>query len=204
MVVTTDPCEDSLSKACFKERPEHAKQVLAYRVLGMLLGLEYRKRLQTFKGLPLPVGLDSEMGGSLNLSALSGAFSALSPVLVSVWEGGPPHLIQSIEGDLVMPTIRRAKVDFAGAENSEIIAAVPGVQVCVVSMGFTVGGETNITLNSDTTAMSGPMDFGGTDEPRGLTHYFGDCPLKTVVGEGFFIDSSLAVQVSGFVTYYLI
>lgn len=204
MVENADPCAKGLTDACFKERPKHAKQVLAYRILGMLLGLEYLKRLQTFKGLPLPVGLYAEFGSPLSDFALTGVFSSLSPILIAVWEGGPLHLTQAIEGEIYMATIRKAKIDFSGAETKEIIAAVPGAKISITNIAFTVGGETNLTLKSGTTAISGPMDFGDTNEPRGLTHGLGVVPLQTTAGEAFNITSSLAVQVSGYVTYYLI
>ncbi|MBA7666359.1 hypothetical protein ES703_74438 [subsurface metagenome] len=203
MVDDNGPCIKGLSSRCFQDRPQHAKQVFAYRILGILLGLRYIKRLQTFKGLPLPISLYAEMGAPLTDFALTGIFSNLPPFLVSVWEGGPVHLTQAIEGELFMPTIRRAKIDFSLAENKEIVEGVSGKKICITNIGFTVGGETNITFKSNTTAISGAMDFGAANEPRGLTHGLGLFPLETAEGEGFFITSSLAVQVSGYVTYYL-
>ena len=203
MVNGEDPCAKGLTDACFAARPKHAKQVLAYRVMGMLLGLKYLKRLQTFKGLPLPISLAAEMGSPLSSFALTGVFSALPPSLVSVWEGGPVHLTQAQEGDLSMPVIRKAKIDFSTAITSPIVAAVPDKKISIVNLGFTVSGETNITLKSETTAISGAMDFGGSDEPHGLTQHFGDYPLQTAYGEAFQIQSLNAVQVSGYVTYYL-
>ncbi|GAG83594.1 unnamed protein product [marine sediment metagenome] len=67
---------------------------------------------------------------------------------------------------------------------------------------FTVAGDTNLTLRGGSTNISGAMDFGGTDEPRGMVHHFGCCPLETPTGEAFRIVSSAGVQVSGYVTYF--
>jgi hypothetical protein len=83
------------------------------------------------------------------------------------------------------------------------IAAVAGKKISITNIALTVSGETNITLKSGTTAISGAMDFGGTDEPRGMTQGLGEYPLQTTPGEAFVMSSSLAVQVSGYVTYYL-
>jgi len=203
MIEGADPCKDGLSRACFESRPEHAKQVLAYRFMGMLVGAEYMKRHQKFKGLPLPIGLAGEMGLSLDTLPPVDVYSSLPPVLISVFEPGPLKQTYGEEGDLVMPTIRRAKIDFSTAINSVIVAGETGLKISITSIAFTVSGETNITLNSGTTPLSGPMDFGAESEPRGIAHNFGDCPLQTVAGEDFRVGSSIGVQVSGLVTYYL-
>lgn len=96
----------------------------------------------------------------------------------------------------------RAVIDFSTAANHTIAAAVAGQEIHITNLTLTVGGETNLTFKSGTTAMSGPMDFGGTNEPRGLKDHLGCCPLKTTAGEAFIITSSAAVQVSGYVTGY--
>jgi len=68
---------------------------------------------------------------------------------------------------------------------------------------LTVGGQTNLKFQSDATELTGAMDFGGTDEPRGMVHSFGDAPLETIVNEAFKITSSgVGIQVSGYVTYF--
>jgi len=99
-------------------------------------------------------------------------------------------------------TTLQAAIDFAGATTSVIVAAVTGKKIKIVNLLLTVAGETNITFKSASDSISGPMDFGGTDEPRGMVLSNGTHPLETVAGEAFGIASSLAVQVSGVVTYY--
>lgn len=203
MTDKADPCGEGLTPECFKTQPQQAKQLLAYRVLGLLLGFEYLKRLQTFKGLPLPVDMATEMGIPPSLVIPPAVYSAIPPILISMGEPGPIRTAQAEEEEIIMAEIRRAKIDFSGAEDAEIVAAVAGQKISVAAMALTVGGETNLTFKSDTTAISGAMDFGGTDEPRGFTHGFGDYPLQTAGGEAFVITSSIAVQVSGYITYYL-
>lgn len=111
-------------------------------------------------------------------------------------------LIGKIQIQGTSQTVSKAVIDFATAATHEIVAAVTGKKIKIVNIMFTVAGETNLTFKSGTTAMSGAMDFGGTDEPRGMVHHFGDFPLETTSGEAFQITSSGAVQVSGYVTYY--
>lgn len=112
------------------------------------------------------------------------------------------------EGELKVDTgaaarkTARAVINFSTTANHTIAAAVAGKEIHITNITFTVGGETNLTFKSDTTAISGAMDFGGTDEPRGISDHLGCCPLKTTAGEAFVITSSAAVQVSGYVTGY--
>jgi len=100
------------------------------------------------------------------------------------------------------PTVLQAKIDESTAATHEIIPAVTAKKIKITNIMLTVAGETNLTFQSDANELSGAMDFGGTDEPRGMVHNFGDCPLETVAGEAFKIKSSGAVQVSGYITYF--
>lgn len=99
-------------------------------------------------------------------------------------------------------TVLQAAISFAAAANNCIVALVAGKKIKIVNIMFTVAGEINITLRSGTTPLSGALDFGATDEPRGMVHHFGDFPLETAAGESFCILCSTAVQVSGYVTYF--
>jgi len=179
------------------------KQVFAIRLLEAITGLDYKKRLQKMIGVPLPEKVAELMTGLPEVTVPPGVFSALAPFLVAVWDGGPVHLTQAIEGELTMPTIRRAVINFATAIASEIVAAVAGQKICVANIAIVVGGETDLTWRSAATAISGAMALGGTSEPRGMTHHLGDYPLETVAGEALNLYSGTAVQVSGYITYYL-
>ncbi|MBA7711605.1 hypothetical protein ES703_120571 [subsurface metagenome] len=67
---------------------------------------------------------------------------------------------------------------------------------------FTVAGEVNVLLKSGATAKSGAMDFGGTDEPRGMVAPHGPGPFVCDTAEDFVINLSAAIQVSGYCTFY--
>lgn len=99
-------------------------------------------------------------------------------------------------------TMLQADISFATGAHNIIVAAVAGKKIKITNLMLTVAGEVNLTLESHETAISGAMDFGGTDEPRGMVCNFGDFPLETVVGEAFKILSVGDVQVSGYVNYY--
>ena len=100
-------------------------------------------------------------------------------------------------------TVLNKAITFATAATHEIVAAVAGKKIKITNLMLTVSGETNLTFKSAGNAISGPLDLGGTDEPRGMVHSFGDHPLETVAGEAFNITSSGVVQLSGYTTYFL-
>ena len=95
-----------------------------------------------------------------------------------------------------------AKIDIATAADHTIIAGSAGQKIHVVNLMFTVVGEVNIILKSGANELTGPMDFGGTDEPRGAVTPLGLGPLVCNSGEAFVINLNSDIQTSGFVTYY--
>lgn len=112
------------------------------------------------------------------------------------------NLIGKVEVAGTSRTVLQAAISFAAAANNCIVSLVAGKKIKITNIMFTVAGAINVTLRSGTTPLSGALDFGGTDEPRGMVHHFGDFPLETAVGESFCILCSTAVQISGYVTYY--
>lgn len=83
-----------------------------------------------------------------------------------------------------------------------IIPQTPGYRTYIATLVFTVSGETNIVLQFGIFPPTGPMDFGGDGEPRGIVIAMGDSPAPC--GEGGFVISSdgAGILVSGFVVYY--
>ena len=109
----------------------------------------------------------------------------------------------SVRDDLASrQTLEKAEIDFLDAGDHIIIYATNGKKTRITSLVFTVGGETNLTLKTADEEISGPMDFGGANEPRGMVIPHGIFSLPCGVGEDFKINSSAAVQVSGYAVYY--
>lgn len=100
------------------------------------------------------------------------------------------------------PSASYQAITVATAATHTIIPGVTGKRLRIVSLFFTVAGEVNITLYDGGSAISGPMDFGGTSEPRGIVIPFPYSPLELGDGNAFKIGLSAAVQVSGLVCYY--
>ena len=115
-------------------------------------------------------------------------------------EGALKVAIASVLTDT--PPVLKAKIDFNTADTHDIIAAVTGKRHNITAIILTTGGETNITLRDETSTFTGPMDFGGTNEPRGMVAVHDLHPLKCTISEKFQIVSSGAVQVSGYVLYF--
>lgn len=197
------PCKKALTPECFKQYPELAKRVFAYRILALLTGLDFKKRLQKMKGVPLKKKFADPWPLPPPVFPIPPPFFPIAPPYLQPFSPGPSNPPPQQPEVPVMPAIRKAKINIATADDHEIIAAISGKKISITNIALTVGGETNITLKSGTTAISGAMDFGGTDEPRGMTQGLGEYPLQTTLGEAFVMASSLAVQVSGYVTYYL-
>lgn len=99
-------------------------------------------------------------------------------------------------------TMISAEIDKTGIATHEIMAGTALKKHKITSLLIVVGGQTNITLASASTDLSGPLDLGGTNEPRGFAMNHGAFPLECGVNEAFNIVSSGNVQVSGYVIYY--
>lgn len=141
------------------------------------------------------VSLECTADGELKVQLVAGT-AEIGKIAAGVAEIG------SVKDAGTTRTILREDINFSTAIHSIVVAAVAGKKICIVNIALTVGGETDLTFETNETGMTGVMAFGGTDEPRGMVHHFGNFPLCTVVGEAFKILSGTAVQVSGYVTYY--
>lgn len=114
------------------------------------------------------------------------------------------NLCVAVKEQLVAPAMMKSvAISENTAASNEIIGAVAGKKICITNLVFTVAGEINITLQSAANALTGAMDFGAANEPRGFVSNHGNFPLKTVEGEAFNILMSAAVQLSGYCTYFL-
>lgn len=129
--------------------------------------------------------------------------------MVAAFGDGFVTLQATEDGRLLVQTDREAKVitsaaiNFTGTGDHTIVAGQAGKKIKITSLVMTVGGETNITLKHNATAITGPMDFGGTNEPRGVVDTHGYLPYEIPTGEAFIINSSIDVQVSGYVSGYI-
>lgn len=114
---------------------------------------------------------------------------------------GALYVIQA--GDLSTTKIYASAAFHKNASGDNIIiTGTAGTKIKVVFIMFTVAADVNVTFFSGGTELSGVMDFGGTDEPRGMVASHGPAPLVCGVAEDFIINLSGAVYIDGYCTYY--
>jgi hypothetical protein len=99
-------------------------------------------------------------------------------------------------------TVTTAKIDINSSGDNTIITATANQQIHIHCIVFTVAGEVNIVYKKGSTAFTGAMDFGGTDEPRGIVASHHLCPIELPNNQDFVINLSAAVQVSGYLCYH--
>lgn len=158
------------------------------RVIAQVIG-------QTDKGFATIKGTDD---GALHVYLAKAA--ATLDILATLQAGG--NLIGKVQIEGISQTKQTAKISITGADNHDITEAAPTGSYHICSIMFTVAGEVSVTLRDESGTLTGPMNFGGTDEPRGMTHNFGLVPLKCAAGKKFQINLDGDVQVSGVITYY--
>jgi hypothetical protein len=96
---------------------------------------------------------------------------------------------------------RVAPIDISAAGTYVIIPSSMGWKIRITSITFTVSDECNITLTSSQGNISGAMDFGGENEPRGMAGALGGGFIDTGIGEQILITVDSDVHVGGFMTY---
>ncbi len=139
---------------------------------------------------------------------VSNIISRVIAQLIGKYGDGFVTLEATADGELkvdtrtAMPTVLQADIDFNTGAHNEIVALVAGKKIKITNLVLTVAGQVNLTFESHETAISGAMDFGATDEPRGMVINFGNFPMETVAGEAFKILSVGDVQVSGYCNYF--
>lgn len=113
------------------------------------------------------------------------------------------------DGHLIVRTEREGKVqtyvpiDHGALGDNIIVPGEEGKTIHITGLVLVVAAENDITLKSTTTTISGPMPFGGADEPRGMVDNKGFLSLDLPTGDGFIINLGVAAQVTGYVSGWI-
>lgn len=94
--------------------------------------------------------------------------------------------------------LKQAIIDESTIATNEIVAAVAGKQIRVISLMFTVAGAVNLTWEDDTADITGIMEFA---DSGGLTHASDSGIFWTRAGEALNLTADAAVAVGGVLTY---
>jgi hypothetical protein len=98
--------------------------------------------------------------------------------------------------------LQPAGIGLSGPGSQKIVQGVSGFRSFITSIVFTVTGETTITLQFGSLGRSGPMNFGGENEPRGIALPMSDAPAPLGSGPFVLTSTGAGVAVNGFVVYY--
>jgi len=158
------------------------------RVIAQVIG-EYGDGFVTIKGTE---------DGQLHVY-LAGS-DPTNPIDVTILAG--TELIGKVQIEGTSREIKQAAIWQNTIASFEVIPLVEAKKICIVNIAFTVDAEADISLNSDDVPITGIMDFGAANEPRGFVSNHGNFPLKTYLGEAFKIQSNTTARIAGYVTYY--
>jgi hypothetical protein len=134
-----------------------------------------------------------------------------APEHVTLTIPAPPQAQPTIKPTLIIARtpypkwwkdLQTAAIDIDDAATEIIILPNPNFYLYIATIVLTVSGETNLTFHFGVFGNSGPMDFGGDGEPRGIVIAMGNSPTSCGTGSFQITSSGAAIQVSGFVSYY--
>ena len=94
--------------------------------------------------------------------------------------------------------VKQVVLDESTIANNEIVAAVVGKSIRLISLMMTVDAAVDIQWKSATAARSGLMEFA---DSGGMTMSVKTGILWTAVGAALNLDQSTVAQVSGVITY---
>jgi len=150
-----------------------------------------------FMPVPTPMALDKELG--------------LYSKAIEEKQKGKARKIK--EKTVIPASAKRPRwarvIKTAGINTTGTQTVVPGISdqyTYIAMITFTVNDEGDVTLYAGGQAITGPMSFGGTDEPRGIVVDHSRTPIVLEPGINFRIKIAPAAgktpTIAGYVTYY--
>lgn len=95
-----------------------------------------------------------------------------------------------------------AAISLTGAGTQVVVGGLPGYRTFVACIVITVSGDTNITFGFGVFGSSGAMNFGGTDEPRGIVINMAESPAPCGTGHFSISSNAPGINVGGFAVFY--
>lgn len=96
-----------------------------------------------------------------------------------------------------------APINLSDAGTQEVIKPQKGYTIYIATIVVSVSKETNISFLFGIFGETGSLNFGGTDEPRGMVIAMGQSPAPCGPGPFKVTSDGPGAAVGGFVTYYL-
>ena len=120
---------------------------------------------------------------------------------IEVVDNGTVGRLIVVSGAFVEPgasAVKYAVINESTAASNELVAAVTGKRIIVLSYTLLAGGTVNVTFQSAATAISGAMPLVAN---AGIAISDNNGLMDTVAGEALNLLSSGAIQVSGLLSY---
>jgi hypothetical protein len=120
---------------------------------------------------------------------------------IEVVDNGTVGRLIVVSGAFVEPgasAVKYAVINESTAASNELVAAVTGKRIIVLSYTLLAGGTVNVTFQSAATAISGAMPLVAN---AGIAISDNNGLMDTVAGEALNLLSSDAIQVSGHLSY---
>jgi len=156
-------------------------------------------------------GLAPEALKRLEAQTKTKATETLKPLPVAK-PAVPPQKITTPAPDLIIARTPYPKwwkenltapINILGPATQVIVTGRADFRIWVATIVLTVSGETEITFTFGTMGLSGTMNFGGTDEPRGIVIAMGNSPASCGMGGFSIYSSGPGISVGGFVTFFM-
>ncbi len=181
------------------------------RVIAQLIGAygDGFVTLQATEDGHLKVNIPDAVAVTMDPVELAEGENPIGSVHIAEDDEGFKTLKATEDGYLIVQTDRETKTqtyaafDINTLGNNEIIAGEAGKTINITGLVFTVGGENDITLKTTSGDISGPMPFGGENEPFGMVDNKGFLPLKLPTDDAFIIELSGTEHVMGYVCGYI-
>lgn len=99
--------------------------------------------------------------------------------------------------------VKRAIINESSIGDNEVVAAVAGKKICVLSFGIVAAGDVDAKFRSGTTDITGLMDLAAAGNGLVAAPSFpGYHHFETAAGAALNLNLSAAVNVGGWVVYY--
>ena len=85
----------------------------------------------------------------------------------------------------------------------ELIALNETKKIKIVNIFLVVSAAVGLKFASGAGDLTGVMQLGDTDEPRGMVCNFGAFPMETPINKNFLLNASDATNIMGYCNYYL-
>ena len=113
------------------------------------------------------------------------------------------NLIGKVQAEGTSQTVLQVAISGSYSGGVELIAANATKKIKIVNIFLVVSGAVSLKFMSDTTNLTGIMELGDTDEPRGMVIPFGNFPMETAVNKNFKLHADGATAIMGYCNYYL-